>query len=78
MGLSVEIQLKNWQVKKDEDKGISKICGEYALMHGKAELASKGFNDGYQGMDFPFSSDLIIMAQELEKKIKNEITALLG
>jgi len=78
MGLTVEIKLKSWQVKKDDDKGVSKICGEYSLMHGETELACKGFNDGYHDMEFPFSSDLITMSQELEKKIKNEITALLG
>jgi len=78
MGLNVEIKLKNWQIKKDDEKGFSKICGDYSLMHGEAELASKGFNDGYHEMEFPFSSDLIKSVQDLEKKIKAEIVALLG
>ena len=78
MGLAVEIQLKDWKIKRDDDKGVTKVCGTYALMHGQTELATKGFNDGYGEMEFPFSSDLITASQELEKKIKAEITALLG
>lgn len=78
MGLNVDIQLKSWKVKRDEEKKISRVCGEYALMHQETELAKKEFNDGYNSMEFPFSSDLIKMAQELEQKIKAEIAALLG
>lgn len=78
MGLNVEIQLKDWKVKKDDDTGVKKICGHYALMHGEAELASKSFNDGYSSMDFPFSSDILKASQDLEKMIRAEITALIG
>jgi hypothetical protein len=77
MGFNVELVLKDWRIKRNDD-GIISICGTYALVSGTTELASKSFGDGYGDLKIPFSMDILKQANELQEKIKQEMQVLIG
>ena len=70
--MEVSIALKDW--KYEEENGVRKVVGNYSMRCGATEIGIQSFNSSYNSVKIPFSTTLMLKAEELTELIAAEIT----
>lgn len=72
------IQITNLELKKD-DKGMSKISGNYSLISNTGvTLAKQSFGGSYSDINIPYSAETNDLHAKLSNSITDDVNSALG
>lgn len=71
--MEVQVVLEKWAV--EEVEGSKRIIGKYAIKCGATKISTEDFNGQYNSQKVPFSTQLLVDIENIDKKIRAELTA---